>query len=118
MNEKNIALAKNILRFGMSFCFVYVAVSAWLSPQNWSGFIPLFARNIVPESFLLYIHAGFDLLLGLWLLTNKKIFYASILSALNLLVIIIFNFGSLDIIFRDIGLLAAAISLALLSRER
>ena len=106
--------AQLFLRLGLAFVFIYVAISAYLNPTNWIGFIPDFV--IISKSSFLIIHSIFNLALGLWLLSNKKIFYASIVSAIALFSITIFNLGAMDIVFRDIGLLLAAIALAYLSK--
>ena len=113
-DEKNISL---LLRVGLAFTFIYAGITAYLSPSNWIGFIPLFIENFTSLETFLKFHSVFDILLGLWLLSNKKIFYASTLSAIFLTGIIIFNFASLDIIFRDIPILLAAIALAIMSKE-
>lgn len=113
----NLEWAKGILRIGLAFTFIYAAISAILAPGNWIGFIPLLLRDALPENAVLYGHIAFNIFIGVWLVANKKIFYASILASLSLLIIIISNLHSLDIVFRDVGLLAAAISLALLNKR-
>ena len=108
-------LAIDFLRFGLAFSFIYVAIAAYFVPDNWIGFIPSWAKSILPAELLLKGHIAFDAIIGLWLVSNKKIFYASILACLNLAVIVLVNIASLDIIFRDVSLLAAAIALAILT---
>jgi len=109
--------AKLILRYGIAFSFIYAGVAAYFSPENWIGFIPFFLREILPGNILLNIHSSFNVLLGLWLLSGKKVYYSSIVSAIALFTIIIFNFSSLDIIFRDITILLGAVALAILSKN-
>jgi len=48
-------------------------------------------------------------------LSDKKTVYAALISALSIFTIIIFNPWALDIIFRDVAILFAAIALAILS---
>lgn len=104
------------LRFGIAFSFLYTAVSSFLSPNSWIGFFPMFLRDLIPANILLLIFSIFEIILALWLISNKAIFYASILSSFTLLGIIIFNFSSFDIVFRDVTILFAALALAFLSK--
>ncbi len=111
-------LASFTLRVGLAIPFLYAAIAATLNPEAWVGFIPQFLKNLFPETLLLGAHALFDLTLGLWLLSGWKTKYAATFSALNLTTIIIVNMAALDIIFRDIGLLLAAIALGTLHLKK
>jgi len=112
-------LASFLIRAGLAITFLYASVSAFLDPGAWVGFIPKFIKEIINPGIFLHIHSVGEVILSLWLLSNKKIFYASIASALALIGIIIFNISALDILFRDIALLFAAFALAALSyKER
>ena len=108
--EKSISL---ILRIGLAFTFIYVAISSFINPTSWLGFFPKFLQ----KEIILTIFSIYEIFIGLWLITNKKIFYASILSSITLFGIIIFNLGAMDIIFRDVAILFAAIALAILSKD-
>lgn len=109
---KNATLA---LRLGLAFVFAYTALAIYLRPLDWIGFVPGWIDPILDRQTFLHIHGLFDLILAIWLLSGVKIFYSSVLSALNLGSIIIFNLGAMDIVFRDIGLLTGAVALALLT---
>ena len=109
--------ASLFLRFGLAFSFIYVAVSILLNPLYWTGFIPSFVEIFLPATTLIYSHAVLDAVLGIWLLTNKKIFYASILSAANVFLIIAFNFGAMNIVFRDVTIFFSAVALAVLTKN-
>ena len=114
--DKNY-LAIFFLRIGIAFAFFYVAISSFLNPISWIGFIPKFVELFVPAQTFLYGHAAFDMLLGIWLLTNRKIFYAAILSALTMFGIIIFNLSAMDIIFRDVAIFFSCVALAVLVKN-
>ena len=111
-------LANLFLRIGLAFVFLYAGISIIANPTAWIGFLPDFIDIFFSKRTLLYIHAGLDILLGLWLLSNKNIFYASLLSALNILGIIVFNLGALDIIFRDIAIFFTCLALAILNYKK
>ena len=110
-------LASLLLRIGLAFVFIYAGISIFIEPSSWMGFIPGFVDVIISKEILLYVHGGMDILLGAWLLSNKKAFYASIVSSIFVFGIIIFNISSLDIIFRDVGILLSSLALAVLSKE-
>ncbi len=111
-------LASFFLRIGIAFSFIYVGVMAFSNPSSWIGFVPSFIENFVSKESFLYTHGLFDFLLGLWIISGKKTFHASILASLAMLGIIIFNLNSFDIVFRDISILFAAIALGILSWEK
>ena len=123
MKTENISadysrLALFVLRVALAVPFIYAAIAATLQPEAWIGFVPFFLRNIFPEALLLGAHSLMNLVLGVWLLSGWRTRYAAVLSALVLLTVIVTNLPSLDIIFRDIGLLLAAVSLALLHYKK
>ncbi len=102
------------LRMGLTIVFLYASIAILLNPSVWLGFIPSWLTNIIPEKIFLITHVIMNLIIGIWLLTGKKQFYASLIASLSLTVIIIFNLRVLDIIFRDIAILFSAISLMIL----
>ena len=120
LNKNNkLPLISFLLRAGLSIVLLYSAISALLNPLAWIGFVPSFIDNILGANNFLFIHSTFNIILGFWLLSNKKVFYASIITALFMFSIILFNFGALDIIFRDIAIIFMALALAVLSyREK
>ena len=108
-------LASFSLRTGLAIVFFYAASSAFLNPTSWQGFIPQFISDVISPGIFLNIHSAAEIILGIWLLSNKKTFYAAAISALFMLAIVVFNVGALDILFRDIAIFFAAIALAVLS---
>lgn len=114
---KNHKLGLFLLRVGIASVFLYAAIAAYLEPQNWIGYIPQFLRNISPANILLILFGVYQITLSLWLLWGKKTFWAAILSVLTFIAIITANITSLDIVFRDIAILFAALSLAVLTYE-
>ena len=112
--EKN-KLASLLLRLGIAFSFIYAAVSAFFNPTNWIGYIPDFLTLGLDKLVFLKIHSAVDLLLGLWLLSGRKEFYASIVSAVVLFGIVVLNTGQMEIVFRDISILFASLALTVMS---
>lgn len=116
--EKVTRSAPFLLRLGLAFTFAYAAIASFYAQQNWAGFFPRPLVDLVPIGILLAVFSIYELALAAWLLSNRKTFYAACLSALTLVGIIVFNFGALDIVFRDAGLFFAAAALAALSYRR
>ena len=113
--DKNV-LVSFFLRSGLAIVFLYAGIASLISPENWIGYIPQFIQNNFSASVLLILFSVYEISIGLWLLSNKKIFYASILSSKIMFLIIIFNFSVFDVVFRDIAILLMAISLVILSK--
>ncbi len=110
-------IASWLLRLSIAFSFIYVAFSTYFNPTNWIGFIPDFLTFGLDKLVFLKIHAAVDLILGLWLLSGRKTFYASAVSTVALLGIVVLNLGQIEIVFRDVSILLAALALAVMSYE-
>jgi len=96
-----------ILRVGLAFVFLYAGIAAFISPDNWVGYVPSFIEIFLSREVFLQVHSVIDIALGLWLLSNRKIFYASIVSS-----VFLFGMRDIDILFRDIAILLMAAALA------
>jgi len=118
MKQKREELVSLFLRIGIVTTLFYAAIASFLNPLAWIGFIPSWIEVIISREIFLSVYSAYEIILGIWLLSNKKIFYASILSALTMFVIVVFNLGAFDIVFRDIAILFAAIALVVLSYRK
>ena len=116
--QNKYLLISFLLRSGLAIVFLYAGVSAFLNPTAWIGFVPMWIRNIISENIFLPIHATLDVVIGIWLISGKKIFYASIVASLAILSILIFNIGALEILFRDVAILFMALALVALSYRK
>ena len=115
---KKLEKVSLILRLALAFSFIYVAIASFITPQNWVGFLPDFLLgNFITYGFYLLGFSLYEFLLGLWLLSNKQTYYASILSSITLALITITNLSQIDIIFRDVSLFLASIALVVLTKE-
>jgi len=103
--------AGTILRWGLAFIFFYAAVASLLRPESWLTYFPQFLKNILPSHILLVGFSFYELILAALLFWGRKLAQASILAAITLGVIIVFNLDSLDAVFLDAGLLMAALAL-------
>ena len=106
------------LRLGIAIPFLYAALAAFLDPNSWIGFLPPWIGFILPATVALNLFSVYEIALSLWLLSGKKALYSAILSAVTLGAITLFNVGALDIVFRDVGLLLAAVALIFVEYKR
>ncbi|MDP2598780.1 MAG: hypothetical protein Q8P49_03045 [Candidatus Liptonbacteria bacterium] len=114
----SVRAAKIILRWGLAFVFFYAAIASFINGSDWIGYFPKFMRVIVPDHLLLTGFSVFEIILAVWLFLGKKLLWASAISAAMLAGILIFNFDQMLVLFRDVGLVFAALALLELSRPR
>lgn len=107
-----------ILRWGLAFTFFYAAVASLLNPADWIGYMPMFLKSLLPARILLAGFSFYEILVAALLFSGRKVAYASIISAVTLGGITILNLGALDVTFRDIGLVFAALALYELAKEQ
>src|SRR3989344_8859922 len=108
-----------LLRLAVAFAFIYPAVSAYLDPLSWVGFFPPFMRNLVgSETLLLNLFGLSETVIALWILTAQRVFIPALIASAYLLPIVLFNLASLDIAFRDVSILLAALALTLMHRHQ
>ncbi|HLF53905.1 MAG TPA: hypothetical protein VI544_01885 [Candidatus Nanoarchaeia archaeon] len=113
-NNDEKRLVSFILRSGLALVFFYASISAFVNPIAWAGYVPNFIKQIISVNSFLLIHSSAEMILGFWLLSGKKTFYASLASAAAMFSIIAFNLTALDIVFRDVAIMLSAIALAVL----
>lgn len=106
--------AKVLLKIGLAFTLLYASVSSLTSPKDWIWYIPDWMKLIAPADLLLVLHSSFELVLGVWLLSGWKGFYAATITALDLLVITLVNIQVFGVVFRDVGLFFSAAALIVL----
>ncbi len=102
-----------VLRLGVAFAFLYPAIDALFSPDSWIGYFPTFLRGHVPDMVLLHTFGAMEATIALWILSDKKIFLPSLVATAVLLGIVTFDFSQFEIVFRDITIAAASLSLAI-----
>lgn len=101
------------LRVGLAFAFTYAAIAAYITPTSWIGYFPQFIRDIAPsDSILLSTFGLFEITIGLWILSGKRIFFPSAAAAAALAGIVIFNIPQMPVVFRDISIMCMALALA------
>lgn len=114
-NSSNLPVVWFLLRFGVAFTFLYASIAAFINPTPWLSYFPAFMRVMMPDNILLVTWGGAELVIGLWLLIGYRIFIPSILASGLMLGIFIFDFHSINIIFRNVCILCTSIAIAIIS---
>jgi len=101
------------LRAGVAFAFLYPPIHAIWHPDIWIGYFPPFLFGYVPDEVLLHGFGIVEIIIALWILSGHKIFWPSLIAAAMLTGIVVFHWGSFEVLFRDASIAAAALALAL-----
>ncbi len=108
-----------LLRIGVAFAFLYPPISALFNPYAWVGYFPVFISSIegIDALMLLHIFGVFEVMLGLWILSGRRILLPSVAASISLFLIVAFNWTQMDVLFRDLPILLMAVALVLLHRK-
>ncbi|HUS26071.1 MAG TPA: DoxX family membrane protein [Nevskiaceae bacterium] len=121
MNTKRLAGKQNVtallLRLGLATIFLYAAISSFVNPQDWVGYLPHFLATQSYANDLLKLFSLYELALAAWLLSGVYVRYAALLCAATLAGIVVSNFHLFAITFRDIALIFAALALATIKEK-
>jgi hypothetical protein len=113
-SPSRLQTAKLLLRCGIAFVFVYAAISSFVTPSAWLGFIPGFVPTALAK-LSLEAFSVIQVALAAWLASGLYLRYAALASGLIITVLTLSNLASLVVTFRDIGLALAAFALAALA---
>lgn len=106
-------LARFILRVGVAFAFLYPPIDAWTNPYDWIGYFPGFIHGVVPDMVLLHAFGLVEIVIAVWILWGRNIFWPAALATLMLVSIVAFNMSNFIVLFRDLSIAAASLALAL-----
>ncbi len=112
------SLADLVLRIGLVFAFLYPPINALSDPNSWIGYFPQFTRGIVDDTMLLHLFGVVEVIIALWILSGKKVFYPAALAFLMLVGIVVFNMSGFQVVFRDLSIAAIALYLAIRNYPR
>ncbi|MBI3634109.1 MAG: hypothetical protein HY228_00645 [Candidatus Yonathbacteria bacterium] len=111
MNTKNTS--DILLRIGVAFAFLYPPINAIFNPDSWIGYFPKFVHGIVPDLVLLHGLGVVEVIIALWILSGKKIFFPSLIAGITIISIVLFNLNNFEVLFRDLSIAMVAFALAL-----
>lgn len=110
-------LALWILRLGLAFVFTYAATAMFLNPASFMMYVPGVLVSSVGATPILVSVAAFELLLAIGLLWTRFTSRASLMAAGMMVVIVLCNLDAFHVLFRNVAIGCAALSLALQTRK-
>src|SRR3989338_1336982 len=90
-----------LLRAGVAFAFLYPPIDALFDPTSWFAYFPSYIRHLAPEPLLLHGFGALEVVLALWILSGKKIFYPCLAATLILVAIVISATADFQVVFRE-----------------
>lgn len=110
-------LASVIIRLGLGITFVWIGVLILQNPESWgTGFLRPWAQDLLPVSIADFMRAaaGFDIIVGVWLIAGRAVWIAALLGSFHLVGVLLVS-GINAITVRDVGLLSASAGLVALT---
>lgn len=103
-----------LLRLAVAGSFVYPAIDALFDPYAWIGYFPSFLTDLVAPHGVWLLHAFgvVEIILALWLLLGSRIKIPALIMAGMLFAIVSFNLSQFPVLFRDVAIALACLSLA------
>lgn len=102
-----------ILRAGLAFAFIYPPINALFDPDAWIGYFPQFTRGFVDDLVLLHTFGTLEVVIALWLLSGRHVFWPAAAAFLMLVSIVALDFSEFQIVFRDLSIAAIALYLCM-----
>lgn len=115
MNRTRQEIGYHILRYGLAVMFLWFGFSQLLDGQNWVGWVPEWAVNLLhlPPAMIVLANGSFEVVAGALLAMGLFVRPAAVFLGLHLVVLVV-EIGANDIGLRDFGLMAACFALAFL----
>lgn len=104
----------HILRVGLAITFLWIGILIFKTPEAWGSYLQPWAANLLPIPLkeAMIGTALLDIFIGVFLLINVLTWLAALVGAFHLVIVLAVS-GIDAITVRDIGLLAAALALAI-----
>lgn len=106
--------AFHILRVGLAITFLWIGVLIFKNPEAWGGYLQPWAAGFlpIPLAQAMIGTAILDIAIGVFLLVDFLPWLAASVGAIHLVIVLTVS-GINDITVRDVGLLAAALAVAI-----
>ncbi|HLA23637.1 MAG TPA: DoxX family membrane protein [Candidatus Nanoarchaeia archaeon] len=101
------------LRFGLAIVLFWFSVKQFLNPSAWTGLVPSGISQIIDPVYIIYLNVNLEIILGTLLILGLFTRVASLVLLIHLIPIILSLGIDSPSAIRDVGLLFAALALAL-----
>lgn len=109
------------VRLGVGFVFLLLGIQQFLFTEQWTTWLPHWLTQALPDAapamHVILVNASIDVLLGLALLLGIFTRIVAILMVIHLVGVLL-TLGYNDIAIRDLGILLAAIAVAIHGADR
>lgn len=107
----------HVLRVGLGITFLWIGILIIQNPTSWSSYLLPWSKDLLDGWAIpiMYVIAGFDLLIGLLLLLDALLWLVAIVGILHLIVALLAT-GITALTVHDITLIAALIAIYLESK--
>jgi uncharacterized membrane protein YphA (DoxX/SURF4 family) len=107
-----------LLRLGLAFVLLYASAACLFDPLRFSAFMPDILPGSIEKTVCLPAFSAFEAVLALCLLTGRRLCAAALLTAATMTAIVIVNPDEFGVLFRNVAIAFAALSLAVHERAR
>lgn len=104
------------LRLGTALALLFPAIDAFLNPYSWVAYVPQLFGGIVPDMVMLHTFGIIEIVLGVWILSGRRIFWPSVAATVLILLVVLFNLGDFEVLYRDLAIAAMTFALAIAHR--
>lgn len=120
VNPLTLPLPGLCMRLAVALSFIYPAVDALFHPDEWIGYFPPFLLDLAGANAELMLHGWgvIEIALALWVLFGTRVYVPALIMAAALVAVVVLNPGQFPILFRDLSIALAAISLALVNKKK
>ena len=111
-------LASFLLRLGLAFVLCYAAIAMHYMPSTFTKYVPFSVQHIIPLSLFLPLLGILEVSLSIWLLSGWYVTYPAVITALMMILIVIFNPQYFSVLFRNISIFFSALALAVMDTSQ
>ena len=114
------AISLFFLRAGLVFVLLYAAITGLLHPEKYVKWVPpqIIDALSLHLPFFLNVFFGVEIVLALLLISKRWAYLGALVAAILLTGITLLNVDALDIVFRNVGLVCAALALYFFERQK
>lgn len=106
-----------LLRAGLAFSFLYPALSAFIDPASWIGYVPPWVEPVMSREVFLLVFSPIEIVVALGIIFWESV-VPSLVAGLMLITIVVSNYNEFSVVFRDLSIACMAFALALLTRTK
>src|SRR3989338_143439 len=102
----------HVLRVGLAITFLWICILIFKQPEVWGGYLQSWAVNLLPIPIekMMIGTAFLDIVIGVLLLVDSFVWLAALAGTIHLVIVLAVS-GINEVTVRDIGILAATLTL-------